>query len=602
MRGPITWRNVDGVDFRQGNLIHSGVADIQSGLEGLQNILSTQARQQQQTWQQGKEANTINALNQINQLNSVDALNNTQASDLINPYGAQIDAQAVMNALKGQRGVIAKDMQTEDAINGYTEKAKYGPIADQAALLIQQGRTQEAAPLLEQLKGTSYAEKLGSMVQQLDWHNQDLRLKQRELDIQAARYAQDKASIDAANTESNMINSAAQRMQELVTNQGMMPNDAKNQVLKEYGGKSGTNIIKLAAALDGYGASFQPSEGTKNQLTGLQDKLQSVLASGKTQLERQQSALAQKTGYDPTIQAQWDKYNLEKNSFVVGEGDGQMPPKDKEKLDTELKLAGQPPLSTGETAWLVDNKQSPLLGFRNPYSLDAVIKQRKAKKAYDERNSVLTSDYSKWETETKKQIADQVRLAIGHDLAPNFYNAGGDAVDKATTMLNGRVDALNSVIGKTVGVVDENAQLQQQNKDLKAQRDAAVEQVAQSAKNKTVTENANAKYANPYANLLPLPDSNTISKNEEYYQERAARREWASNYKPSTPKDWDTVKQALATHIQQNDPYPTMKLRALNSAVDKAKNGDDSDFMRYFSGGLEDYASTLYDTQKASKK
>ena len=602
MRGPITWRNVDAPDFSRGNLISSGVADIQSGLEGLQNILSTQARQQQQTWQQTKEANTLNALNQINQLRSVEQLDATQASDLINPYGAQVNAQAVMDALKGQRGVIANDMQTEDSINSYTEKAKYGPIASQAALLIQQGRVKEAAPLLQQLQGTSFAEKLGGMMQQLDWHNQDQRLKQRELDIQAARYAQDKASIDAANTETNTINSAAQRMQELVTNQGMMPSDAKNQVLKEYGAKSGTNIIKLAAALDGYGTSFQPSEGTKNQLTGLQDKLQSVLASGEAQLKQQQTALVQKTGYDPTLQAQWDKYNLEKNSFIVGNEDGQMSPEDKAKLDTELKNAGQSPLSTGETVWLVNNKQSSLGGMRNPYSLDAVIKQRKAKKAYDERNSVLTSDYSTWETETKKQVADQMRLAIGHDLAPNFYNAGGDAVDKATTVLNGRVDALNSVIGKTVGMMDENAQQQQQIKDLTAQRDAAVEQATQATKSKRATESANAKYANPYANLLPLPDSNTISKNEEYYRERAAKQEWASNYKPSSPKDWDAVKQVLTTDIQQNDPWASSKLRMLNLAVDKAKNGDDSDFMRYFGGRLEDYASTIYDAQKAGKK
>ena len=108
MRGPITWRNVDAPDFSRGNLISSGIADIQSGLEGLQNILSTQARQQQQTWQQTKEANTLNALNQINQLRSVEQLDATQglgaASSLMGMYGGmeQLDLAKKNYALQKQ--------------------------------------------------------------------------------------------------------------------------------------------------------------------------------------------------------------------------------------------------------------------------------------------------------------------------------------------------------------------------------------------------------------------------------------------------------------------------------------------------------------------
>ena len=613
MANPITWRNVNGPDFSGGNLISSGVSDIQSGLAGLQNILGTQARQEQETWQRVKEANTLNALNQVNQIGSVEQLDSTQASDLINPYGAQVNAQAVMDALKGQRGVIADDMQTEDSINSYTEKVKYGAIADQAALLIQQGKIKEAAPLLEQLKGTSFAGKLGGMVQQVDWHNQEIDLKNQELGLQRARINAENRRYTEAENEDNLANQAAAEVDDLVTNKGMLPNDAVSLVARKYGPKMGTDIGRLVPILTGYAsAAFQLPEGARNQLAKTQGKLETVLASGEAQMKQQQIALAQKTGYDPTLQAQWDKYNLEKNSFIVGNEDGQMSPADKDKLDTELRLAGQPPLSTGETVWLVKNKQSSLGGYRNPYALDTVIKQRDAKKAYDERNSVLTSDYSTWETETKKQVADQQRIAIGHAFSPNLYKGGEGALDKANVMLDGRVGALNGVIGKTVGLVDENAQQKQQIEDLKAQKNAAVNQLGQASSevarlNQNGAGHPSGQFPTSRAYSTSYSEAQNsyndyLAKQAEERRINAPKKEWATNYTPKTSKDWDMVQQALTADIQQSDSYPTMKLRALNDAIERAKNGDDRVFKAYFKDRLEKYAETIYPGQKAGKK
>ena len=81
-----------------------------------------------------------------------------------------------------------------------------------------------------------------------------------------------------------------------------------------------------------------------------------------------------------------------------------------------------------------------------------------------------------------------------------------------------------------------------------------------------------------------------------------AKRQWSNNYTPKTPKDWDAVKVFVAKYIQQNDRYAPMKLKALDAAVDKAKNGDSSNFMRFFGDDLEKYAETIYPGQKAGKK
>ena len=599
MRGPITWRNVDSPDFSRGNLISSGVADIQSGLEGLQNILGTQARQQQQTWQQGKEANTINALNQINQLRSVDALNNTQAGDLINPYGAQVNAQAVMDALKGQRGVIAKDMQTEDAINGYTEKVKYGPIADQAALLIQQGRVQEAAPLLEQLKGTSYAKELGGMVQQLDWHNQDQRLKQRELALQADRIKAENRRYTEAQAEDNMFNTAAAYMGDLVNNKGMLPDDAKVQTLKVFGQKPGVNIVKMSQALDSYSSgAFQLSTGDKIAIQDLKTLKDSVLATGESRYKAQLEGAAQKVGYDPVMQEQLDKWALKPNASIIGDGDGQIPKPKVDALNKTLASQNLSPLSAGEIAWLAQNPDKGILN--DEYKLNNIIQQRKAKGSYMEMTSGLQKEYNDWATETNNGFNDKIVLATRYALSPTSYPEAGNTVEEEKTVLNNRVAALDAAIGKITGAPEREQQKEAELNKLKQQRDAAVAQLGQLA-----TANAGAKQnvaGQPYS-YAPVDSGNWGNTPEaKTLQANVAKRQWVSNYMPKTPKEWDMAQQAIAKRIQQDGLYPTMRLRILNEAVARAKNGDSSDFRRYFSNGLEKYAETLYHSQKAGKK
>lgn len=589
MRGPITWRNVDSPDFSRGNLISSGVADIQSGLEGLQNILGTQARQQQQTWQQGKEANTLNALNQINQLHSVDALNNTQASDLINPYGAQVNAQAVMDALKGQRGVIAKDMQTEDAINGYTEKAKYGPIADQAALLIQQGRTKEAAPLLEQLKGTSFAKELGGMVQQLDWHNQDQRLKQRELDIQAARWRQDKQQLADAQAEDNMFNTAAAYMGDLVNNKGMLPDDAKVQTLKVFGQKQGVNIVKMSQALDSYSSgAFQLSTGDKIAIQDLKTLKDSVLATGESRYKTQLEGVAQKVGYDPTMQKQLDSYALKPNTFAIGDGKDQLPKSKVDELNKTLASQNLPPLNAGEIVWLAQNPDKGVIS--DDYKLDNIIQQRKAKGSYTEITSGLQKQYNDWTTETNNGFNDKIVLATRYALSPTSNPGAGNTVEEEKTVLNNRVAALDALLGKTAGAPEREQQTAAELKAAQEQNKVLIDQLKQLSEE-------NQAVGSPAALREKIIRNMAAQKEEE-----RAKAAFVSNFAPKTNEDLDKVQAFLTNAIGGSSiKNRELEVRKVVDAVNAAKRGDTS-LLDQYKYPMQLYALNLYLAQKAGKK
>lgn len=598
MRGPITWRNVNAPDLSGGSLISSGVSDIQSGLEGLQNILGTQARQEQETWQRVKEANTLNALNQVNQLRSVEQLEATQAADLINPYGAQVNAQAVMDALKGQRGVIANEMQTEDSINSYTEKVKYGPIASQAALLIQQGRTKEAAPLLQQLQGTSYAEKLGSMVQNLDWHNQEIGLKERELGLQAARIAAENRRYAEADAEDNLMNSAVAYMGDLINNKGMLPDEAKAQTLKVFGQKSGVNIVKMGQALDYYSGVFQLSTGDKTAIQDLKGLKDNVLATGESRYKTQLEGVAQKVGYDPVMQEQLDKWALKPNTSIIGDGDGQMPKSKVDELNKTLASQNLSPLSAGEIAWLAQNPDKGVLS--DEYKLDNIIQQRKAKGSYTEITSGLQKQYSDWVTETNNGFNDKIVLATRYALSPTSNPGAGNTIEEEKTVLNNRVPALEAAIGKTVGAPEREQQKEAELKAAQEREQALLGQLAQARTSNNYQQQNNGGQPYNYQ-TTNSPGANDTPEAKEL-QANVAKRQWVSNYTPKTPKEWDTVQQALTADIQQSDSYPTMKLRAVNAAIERAKNGDDRVFRAYFKDRLEKYAETIYPDQKAGKK
>ena len=589
MRGPITWRNVNAPDLSGGSLISSGVSDIQSGLEGLQNILGAQARQQQETWQRTKEANTLNALNQINQLRSVEQLDATQASDLINPYGAQVNAQAVMDALKGQRGVIADEMQTEDSINSYTEKVKYGPIASQAALLIQQGRVKEAAPLLQQLQGTSFAEKLGGMVQQLDWHNQEVGLKEQELALQKSRLAAEQRRYTEADAEDNMFNAAAAYMGDLVNNKGMLPDDAKVQTLKVFGQKQGVNIVKMSEALNSYSSgAFQLSTGDKIAIQDLKTLKDSVLATGESRYKTQLEGVAQKVGYDPTMQKQLDNYALKPNTFAIGEGKDQLPKSKVDEFNKTLALQNLPPLNAGEIVWLAQTVDKGITS--DDYKLDNIIQQRKAKDSYTEITSGMQKDYNDWATETNNGFNDKIVLATRYALSPTSNPGAGNTVEEEKTVLNNRVAALDALLGKTAGAPEREQQSAAKIQSLTEQNNELITRLGQLSEE-------NQAVGSPAALREKIIRNMAAQKEEE-----RAKAAFVSNFAPKTNEDLDKVQAFLTNAIGGSSiKNRELEVRKVVDAVNAAKRGDTS-LLDQYKYPMQLYALNLYLAQKAGKK
>ena len=612
MANPITWRNVNGPDFSGGNLISSGVSDIQSGLAGLQNILGTQARQQQETWQQTKEANTLNALNQVNQIGSVEQLDSTQASDLINPYGAQVNAQAVMDALKGQRGVIADDMQTEDSITSYTEKVKYGPIASQAALLIQQGRIQEAAPLLQELQGTSYAEKLGAMVQNTNWHNEEVGFKEQELALRRSQLAAENRRYTEAENEDRINNQAVTHLQTLIS-KGTPPNDALTQTLRVFGPKLGADTGKLIPTLTGFAsAAYQLPTETQLAIDDAEAKVKTARAENGTLLANAKERAMQQVGFNPAMQEQINNYTLKPNSHVIGDGDGQIPKAEVDKLNSTLASQELSPLTVGEIAWLAQNPDSGSWGIGTEYKLGSIITQRKANNGYQEMISGLQNAHNAEDTKLVKELQAAVGSARRYAYAPNAHPEGAKAFEGVNTAITNSGVALTNTFGKVVDGPERERRKEEERKAAEKQNKVLVNQIGQlSEENARLNQNGaghpsgqfptSRAYSTSYSEAQGSYNA-YLTKQAEERRINAPKKEWAANYTPKTSKDWDTVQQALTADIQQSDSYPTMKLRALNAAIEKAKNGDDRVFKAYFKDRLEKYAETIYPDQKAGKK
>ena len=600
MANPITWRNVNGPDFSGGNLISSGVSDIQSGLAGLQNILGTQARQEQETWQRVKEANTLNALNQVNQIRSVEQLDATQAADLINPYGAQVNAQAVMDALKGQRGVIADDMQTEDSITSYTEKVKYGPIASQAALLIQQGRIQEAAPLLQELQGTSYAEQLGGLVQKTNWHNQEVGFKEQELALRRSQLAADQQRLNEPKRESELYNRAAADMDYLINTKGMLPAEAKNEILKVYGKLPGVDVGRLSPRLDVYATGYQLSPEAQLAVQDVTSNVKNARTKYGELLATAKEGVAQKVGYNPVMQEQIDNHALKPNSFAIGDGEGQMPKSEVDDANKTLASQTLSPLTVGEIAWLAQNPDSGPLGIGTKYKLDAIIAQRKANESYKERINGLQNIFNKEDTALAKKEQEAIDSITRHYLAPNAHPKGAKAIEDVNTAITNSGVTLTNTFGKVVDGPERERQKEEELKAAKKREEALMGQLAQASANKGYQQQNSGGQAYSYQ-TANLPGVNDAPEAKEL-RANIAQRQFVTNYRPKTPKDWDEVKVFVAKYIQQNDRYAPMKLKALDAAVDKAKNGDSSNFMRFFGDDLEKYATTIYPNQKAGKK
>ena len=155
----ITWRNVDAPDFRGvGQLLQTSSNFLDKGAEQINAILQERVQAQQKAWDKGEEANTLQAVNQIRQMQNLPDVQNADLNTLTQPYGAQINAAAVLDSLAKQSGVIAQNKQTEATVRDLNDQDQYGGIYAQARQALANGDLKTGEQLASQLGSSKYGQ------------------------------------------------------------------------------------------------------------------------------------------------------------------------------------------------------------------------------------------------------------------------------------------------------------------------------------------------------------------------------------------------------------------------------------------------------------
>ena len=155
----ITWRNVDAPDFREvGQLLQTSSNFLDKGTEQINAILQERVQAQQKAWDKGEEANTLQAVNQIRQMQNLDDVKNADLNALTQPYGAQVNAAAVLDSLTKQSGVIAQNKQTEATVRDLNDQEQYGGIYAQARQALANGDLKTGEQLASKLGSSKFGQ------------------------------------------------------------------------------------------------------------------------------------------------------------------------------------------------------------------------------------------------------------------------------------------------------------------------------------------------------------------------------------------------------------------------------------------------------------
>ena len=424
----ITWRNVDAPDFRGvGQLLQTSSNFLDKGAEQLNAVLQERVQAQQKAWDKGEEANTLQAVNQIRQMQNLPDVQNADLNTLTQPYGAQINAAAVLDSLAKQSGVIAQNKQTEATVRDLNDQDQYGGIYAQARQALANGDLKTGEQLASQLGSSKYGQAIAEDIAAARAQNFSQWEARQRLANDNSRLTMARTQID----KENDLNTKKNAIAGIVETARVKGEDPAPAIAQYLGGlKDRSNNPTLSAFADSETTRIYTLSGKQKQeydqaLAGLTAARDEV----KTKANAAVQQVIQSTGLSPTYLGNVGKVGSPNDvNTYVGNKENQIPADVYNAANAKLREQGEGDINIGsELPDLISQYDPSMLKLdsTNAENLATYIKtQRAALRIYNEKASdiakqvnIQTKDFDKriaeWDGNIKRAYAANNQAEIG---------------------------------------------------------------------------------------------------------------------------------------------------------------------------------------------
>ena len=406
----ITWRNVDAPDFRGvGQLLQTSSNFLDKGAEQLNAILQERVQAQQKAWDKGEEANTLQAVNQIRQMQNLSDVQNADLNTLTQPYGAQINAAAVLDSLAKQSGVIAQNKQTEATVRDLNDQEQYGGIYAQARQALANGDLKTGEQLASQLGGSKFGQAIAEDIAAARAQNFSQWEARQRLANDNARLTMARTQID----KENNLNAQKNAVAGIIETARVKGEDPAPAIAQYLGGlKDRSNNPILSAFADSETTRIYTLSGKQKQeydqaLAGLTAERDNI----KTKANAAVQEVIQSTGLSPTYLGNVGKVGSPNDvNTYVGKKENQIPADVYNEVNAALRKQGEPNINVGSELPDLISQYDPgtfTLDSTNIEKLTTYLKtKRAALRIYTSKTSDITKQANALTHDINNRIVD----------------------------------------------------------------------------------------------------------------------------------------------------------------------------------------------------
>ena len=537
----ITWRNVDAPDFRGvGQLLQTSSNFLDKGTEQINAILQERVQAQQKAWDKGEEANTLQAVNQIRQMQNLDDVKNADLNVLTQPYGAQVNAAAVLDSLTKQSGVIAQNKQTEATVRDLNDQEQYGGIYAQARQALANGDLKTGEQLASQLGSSKYGQAIAEDIAAARAQNFSQWEARQRLANDNARLTMARTQID----KENNLNAQKNAVAGIIETARVKGEDPAPAIAQYLGGlKDRSNNPILSAFADSETTRIYTLSGKQKQeydqaLAGLTAERDNI----KTKANAAVQQVIQSTGLSPTYLGNVGKVGAPSDvNTYVGNKENQIPADVYNAVNAKLREQGEGDINIGSELPDLISQYDPgtfTLDSTNAEKLAAYLsKQRNALRIYNEKVSDISNQVNILNGGINKRINEwegNVRRAY----AANDATRVSQLQTQAETIKAGNI---------TIPVDTTTTRAQKAQAKAEAERDAANKRAQQQAIARELGKSTTIDASKYGSNLLTglgslLPDGHPrLKEDSALYNEW--KKEMQAQGKPATSRAaWEKFK------------------------------------------------------------
>jgi hypothetical protein len=410
-----------------GQLLQTSSNFLDKGAEQLNAVLQERVQAQQKAWDKGEEANTLQAVNQIRQMQSLPDVQNADLNALTQPYGAQVNAAAVLDSLAKQSGVIAQNKQTEATVRDLNDQDQYGGIYAQARQALANGDLKTGEQLAAQLGGSKFGQAIAEDIAAAKAQNFSQWEARQRLANDNARLTMARTQIDKENNLNAQKNAVAgiietARVKEedpapaIAQYLGGLKDRSNNPILSAFADSETTRIYALS------GKQKQEYDQALATLTAQQDAI-------KTKANAAVQQVIQSTGLSPTYLGNVGKVGAPNDiNIYVGKNENQIPTKVYNAVNAKLREKGEGDINIGSELPDLISQYDPDMLTSNSTNVEKLatylMRQRAALRIYNEKTSdiakqvnILNKDFDKriaeWNGNIKRAYAANNQAEIG---------------------------------------------------------------------------------------------------------------------------------------------------------------------------------------------